>query len=1087
MKRQMKVLICGVLAIMLMFPSTMVSAKEVEKISAENEQEQEASQIQTKVVGKTIEEVFGKNSNLTKSIVGSFNKPDTISKDTILTQELIEELDDFVGFDRHGTTSQNDDEAIEISYEDLEKLAIFPNIETILVYLYTGESIPPVIMNLSKLWSLTLSYESSRPNATIEGKGNLKEIPSDIVNLEKLEKIYATGQQIESLPESLASLKINFLDMSRNKITDVPESVFKAHSWKREFKIDEQRNEITLDNTFYPDENAKIVEVPVLYQNYLFKGSGNGFYYELQNPDGSKVKVDSVVTENKKSIEIPGAYLSHSGEYTLVATTKSGHALYNGINNNRPKQSEYTIHFKVEGDIHPSLAVEAFSEINVGDDFDELSGVVASDNEDTTLGVDDVVVSGERVDVNTAGLYKVEYSVSDSASQTTTASRMVLVNDGNYYAGNHLVMHAKGFTKLRNEVDTSEEAIKKAAGLKVYRKTNKEEVDADIWIQYGYSRYTAKLGFYKITLNVVGQDSGVERTIDAIVKDKDSVVEGEALVDAQDFKTNVYALSIQKDINRFIVDKAKVVAKKMDLNADVTPRITTNLTSTSIAGEYSAAISVEVGNDIATKEIKITVEGDEKPFLEVPEFTEIKVGDGFDALDGVKVSDKEDSALSVDDVVVSGKSVDTATAGFYKVEYSVTDSFSQTTTATRTVLVNDGNYEVGNSLILFAKDFTINIEDVDESKTGIKKSADVTVYDKTGKEVPGAAISVACGREYYKDKLGSYEIYFQLTEDQSYAEREIQAIVRSENSVIEKNAFVDAQNFTANVQALMTQVDINRFIEEEALVVAKDLRTNADVKASITTNLTSTSIAGEYSAAISVEVGNDIATKEIKITVEENENPVLEVPSFTEIKVGDGFDALDGVKVSDKEDSALSVDDVVVTGESVDVNTAGIYKVEYSVSDSFSQTTTAVQIVLVNDETYIQDNNYIIHAEDFEIDINDTNMDDAKMITLANVKVYDIVSGEWVSDPLIDIDRGGLQAKVGVYNVTFTYNPSITVTLIVHENTTTNPNNPDNSIEELPSTGDTSNITYYVFWMVVACFILGGVYDKHKRRKETKK
>ena len=78
-------------------------------------------------------------------------------------------------------------------------------------------------------------------------------------------------------------------------------------------------------------------------------------------------------------------------------------------------------------------------------------------------------------------------------------------------------------------------------------------------------------------------------------------------------------------------------------------------------------------------------------------------------------------------------------------------------------------------------------------------------------------------------------------------------------------------------------------------------------------------------------------TKEITITVKENQSPVIDVTDKT-IKVGDNFKELDGVKATDEEDGDISKD-IKVKETTVDIKTPGIYKVIYEVKDSKGKTT----------------------------------------------------------------------------------------------------------------------------------------------------
>lgn len=79
----------------------------------------------------------------------------------------------------------------------------------------------------------------------------------------------------------------------------------------------------------------------------------------------------------------------------------------------------------------PEFEGVADTTIQLGDAFDPMAGVKATDAEDGDL-TDQVRVEGS-VDVNVLGVYDLVYRVTDSANQTTTAQRSVIVSDGSSY------------------------------------------------------------------------------------------------------------------------------------------------------------------------------------------------------------------------------------------------------------------------------------------------------------------------------------------------------------------------------------------------------------------------------------------------------------------------------------------------------------------------------------------------------------------------------------------------------------------------------------------------------------------------------
>ncbi|MES9672413.1 M4 family metallopeptidase [Bacillus pseudomycoides] len=84
--------------------------------------------------------------------------------------------------------------------------------------------------------------------------------------------------------------------------------------------------------------------------------------------------------------------------------------------------------------MEPKLTVPVGATINVGDSFDPMAGVSATDKEDGDL-TSKVTVDG-KVDTSKAGTYEVIYSVKDSAGNEVTTIQKVVVKDKDTNNGN---------------------------------------------------------------------------------------------------------------------------------------------------------------------------------------------------------------------------------------------------------------------------------------------------------------------------------------------------------------------------------------------------------------------------------------------------------------------------------------------------------------------------------------------------------------------------------------------------------------------------------------------------------------------------
>ncbi|WP_141669076.1 immunoglobulin-like domain-containing protein, partial [Bacillus wiedmannii] len=133
----------------------------------------------------------------------------------------------------------------------------------------------------------------------------------------------------------------------------------------------------------------------------------------IDNEDGDitdKVTVDGSVDASK-----PGTY-----ELTYTVSDSKGHTV-------TAKQT-VTVKQKVEPkDEAPVLTVPAEVIINVGDKFNPLANVKATDNEDGDI-TDKVIHMGE-VDTSKAGNFEVKFLVRDASGNEVTATQKVIVKD----------------------------------------------------------------------------------------------------------------------------------------------------------------------------------------------------------------------------------------------------------------------------------------------------------------------------------------------------------------------------------------------------------------------------------------------------------------------------------------------------------------------------------------------------------------------------------------------------------------------------------------------------------------------------------
>ena len=137
--------------------------------------------------------------------------------------------------------------------------------------------------------------------------------------------------------------------------------------------------------------------------------------------------------------------------------------------------------------------------INLGDKFNALSGVTATDKEDGDL-TSAIKVAG-TVDTLMAGEYTLTYSVKDSSGKETTVTRVVTVFDKDA----PVVNTNPEITGVKDQTVKLGSTFNPLSGVKA---TDKEDGDLTNAIKVAGTVDTSKTGVYKLTYTVVDKDGG---------------------------------------------------------------------------------------------------------------------------------------------------------------------------------------------------------------------------------------------------------------------------------------------------------------------------------------------------------------------------------------------------------------------------------------------------------------------------------------------------------------------------------------------------------------------------------------------------
>ncbi|MDY4671200.1 MAG: DUF5011 domain-containing protein [Oliverpabstia sp.] len=306
---------------------------------------------------------------------------------------------------------------------------------------------------------------------------------------------------------------------------------------------------------------------------------------------------DSKIDLSKVTITSNGTLDKNTGIVTVKDTSKDVSYKYDcGTNNGEHVFLNVT--FKLNDDIPtntpPTISANDIT-LNVGDTFDPLKDVTATDKEDGTITLTKDNIIANDVDTSKAGTYHVTYKVTDKNGASTEKTITVIVkqntgdlNTAPTISANDVTLNVGDtFDPLANVTATDKED-----GTITLTKDNIIANDVD----------TSKAGTYHVTYKVTDKNgASTEKTITVIVKQNTGDLNTAPTISANDVTLNVgdtfdplaNVTATDKEDGTIALTKDNIIANDVD---------------TSKAGTYHVTYKVTDKNGASTeKTITVTV------------------------------------------------------------------------------------------------------------------------------------------------------------------------------------------------------------------------------------------------------------------------------------------------------------------------------------------------------------------------------------------------------------------------------------------------------------------------------------------------
>ena len=689
------------------------------------------------------------------------------------------------------------------------------------------------------------------------------------------------------------------------------------------------------------------------------KNENRQWYYNKSIDDGSSIRQDFSGADFKVIDEPPvvtgvkdGAYYNHE----VVAYFNEG----DGMLNNRPFASSSTI--RTEGRYHLRVTDKSknVTEVNfvidktppyvrnVDDGTRYTEGVTPKFEEDETAALND-----EPFKLGTTITEEGKYTlkVTDKAGNKTTV-RFTISNgepifsgatNGTWYTDDVTVTFSKGEGKLEYSPPSGDYIVQNVKSGDVYKEEGYYKITATDKAGYASSLY-----FYidRTPPTISGvEDGGIynKSVLPQITDEQSSIAEltlngqyysgkssiqndGTYVLKATDRAGNTRTVS-------FVIDTEAPEVKGIEYGKTYTSPVTptfTEGTATLNGKEFKSGTTIKThGNytlivtDKAGNAPKYNFSLNMKPIFSNIESDNPSLNSTFNPRANITAKDTNGKDLTKN-IIIKGE-VNTKVAGTYKLLYSVTEQYGNTTEVERIIYVEDVKAPVFSGIVNQA----ILLNTVFDPKKG------VTAKDDGDGDVTK---SISITGTVNTKVAGTYTLTYTVA-DKARNKTVAKRVITVQPIDKTKPVIAGAGNKTIN---------INTSFDAKAGVTAKDNVDGDITKLLAIKGTVNANAKGVYTLTYSVkDKAGNATTVTRKITVVDNVKPVISGAGNKTIPINSKFDNKSGVTAKDNVDGDMTKS-LKIEG-TVNTKVKGVYILVYSVKDKSGNLTSVTRKITVAD------------------------------------------------------------------------------------------------------------------------------------------
>jgi hypothetical protein len=516
---------------------------------------------------------------------------------------------------------------------------------------------------------------------------------------------------------------------------------------------------------------------------------------------------------------------------------------------------------------------------------------------------------------------------------------------------------------------------------------------------------TNKVGVYFVSYEMKDEhvDKVVTKTIRVIVKDSNSIISDDYLLQAHSYVLNK-DIDVVNGGNNEILNNAEAKAFLLSDGSSVDVKVINNDNYHNEVNQYRPTIAIKDDESITKTIVASIIDNDttikDDYAIKGKDFTILSknVGDSSDFYNenygNLKIWNIEDPNDVVD--ITSPNNYDgySKNENLYNAQFNIKNGTLNALNIKALVLDNE-RFVDGNNYVIAADNVVLSLSDAKNISDLNEFISLSNAKAKNKNDFSNGNIIVDTNNSNFNSIAGDYTITFIVQEETTTKISINVKVLDYDHITSNDDYYLAANDFDINVGRVASLND-NKIKSQSSVTIFDKNFNKLNNEINVSKNDIVAQVGGPYEVIFNIN--NTNVNLSIMVNVVKGDNPVLNIPQYTKIMINESFDKFKNVSISDTEDGVISPNDnnVNISGI-IDTSKPGVSLLTYSFTDSDNNTVQATTLLIVDDGTFTINDGYVLTAHNFIINKKDISNDDNDILNKSQAHAYNLSDGHEVN------------------------------------------------------------------------------------------